>query len=258
MRSRQRWRIIAPELLQYCDIEADEETRSLDLRVILLNPKVSWDAWGKLARPVVSSSPNLDVTPPFTPTCNSSNGRPSKKKRVTKNARKVETLSALEGLSNELLDMIIEQLEREKVDIIAIGLSSQRLWQVVLRYIHAGYLKCAAPWAGKKMAFQGTYSTDLPEVSYSAAEIYFLEFYKTKILKEELITNLLILHRDSRRTASQNQLLERTGSETCVLRGDSSGNMTSLPLPLKAKRLVGFRQFENITTTAWFLPQLCG
>ena len=173
MRGLQHWRIIAPELLQYCDVEADKETWSLDLRVKLLNPKVSWDAWGKLARPVVSSPPNLDVTPLFTPTSNSSNGRASKKRRVTKKTRKVETLSALEGLSNELLDMIIDQLEREKVDVIAIGLSSQRLWQVVLRYIHAGYLKCAAPWAGKKMAFQGSYSTDLPEVSYSGAEICF-------------------------------------------------------------------------------------
>lgn len=165
MRGSQHWRIIAPEILQYCDIESNEETWSLDLAVKLLNPKISWDAWGKLARPVVSSPPTFDIAPYFAPASaeKGTSGRPAKKRRVVKKTGNVKTLSTLERLSNELLDMIVEQLELEKVDVIALGFSSQHLWEVVLRHIHTGYLKCAAPWAGKKIAFQGSYSTDLPE-----------------------------------------------------------------------------------------------
>jgi hypothetical protein len=163
MRGSQHWRLVAPELLQHCDIQSNEETWSLDLRVKLLNPKVSWDAWGTLARPAISAPPNFGMLPPSAQSKRRLNGRSSKKRRVEKTARITKTLSALESLSNELLDTIIEQLDGEKLDMISFGLSSQRLWQLVLRHIHAGYLKCAEPWAGKRIAFQGSYSTDLPE-----------------------------------------------------------------------------------------------
>jgi len=59
--------------------------------------------------------------------------------------------------------MILEELAPEKTDIIALGLSSQNLWQIILRRIHIGYRKAAAPWSGKMIAFQGSYSKDLPE-----------------------------------------------------------------------------------------------
>jgi hypothetical protein len=63
---------------------------------------------------------------------------------------------------NEILDMIIENLLPEKSDVIAFGFSSERLWPLVRRHIQREVLKSAAPWAGKKIAFQGSYSTDLP------------------------------------------------------------------------------------------------
>lgn len=72
-------------------------------------------------------------------------------------------LAALEKLSNEVLDMILGYLAPEKADIVGLGLSSQFLWQIVLHHIHAKYLRSAGPWAGKKIAFQGSYSMDLPE-----------------------------------------------------------------------------------------------
>jgi hypothetical protein len=71
-------------------------------------------------------------------------------------------LSTLESLLNEILDMIIENLLPEKSDVIAFGFSSERLWPLVRRHIQREVLKSAAPWAGKKIAFQGSYSTDLP------------------------------------------------------------------------------------------------
>ena len=44
--------------------------------------------------------------------------------------------------------MVIESLAFEKVDVIALGLSSEFLWQIVLRYIQAGsisrYRDCLA------------------------------------------------------------------------------------------------------------------
>lgn len=145
-RFSQRWHITAPELLRFCDINSDSEARrSDDLRTKFFNSKSQWDAWGRLARPVISS-------PTIIPLKYSA--------RVQNNSAK---LSPLEKLSNELLDMIIEHLAPKKEDIIALGLSSQLLWQAVLHHIHAGYLKSAAPWAGKKIAFQGSYSMDLAD-----------------------------------------------------------------------------------------------
>jgi hypothetical protein len=143
----QIWRIIAPELLQFQEIISDDEVRawSRPLESKLFNPKIQWDAWGKLTRP------SLRPGTINTQLCSS---------RVRNVSCK---LSALEKLSNELMDMILGHLAPEKADIVALGLSSQCLWQVTLHHIHAGYLKCAAPWAGKKIAFQGSYSFDLPE-----------------------------------------------------------------------------------------------
>jgi hypothetical protein len=147
MRGPQRWYIIAPEVLQFHQIESDSEdwSRSRGLTTKLFNPEIQWGAWGKLARPAISSSTNNALL---------------YSARVQKFSSK---LSTLEKLSNELLDIILEHLAPEKDDTVALGLCSQFLWQLVLHRIHAGYLKSAAPWANKKIAFQGSYSMDLPE-----------------------------------------------------------------------------------------------
>jgi hypothetical protein len=144
-RTWQRWYLIAPELLQFHPVETDQQTYSSDPKVSLFNPKIDSVVWGKLARPVIASA---TIEPQH---------------KCSGTPKNSERLSFLEKLSNELLDMIFEHLATEKKNMVALGLSSQFLWQVVLHRIHAGYIKSAAPWAGKMIAFQGSYSTDLPE-----------------------------------------------------------------------------------------------
>ncbi|KAG0648383.1 hypothetical protein D0Z07_5561 [Hyphodiscus hymeniophilus] len=146
----QDWYVIAPELLQSHYIEVQDEERqwaryNQTLETKIFNPNVQWDAWGKLARPALSP------------------GNTDPHSRSTRAVKTGEKLSMLEGLSNELLDMILKLLVLDKADVVALGLSSQFLWQIVLRHIRAGYLKSASPWAGKMIAFQGSYSTDLPD-----------------------------------------------------------------------------------------------
>ncbi|KAF2004224.1 hypothetical protein P154DRAFT_519449 [Amniculicola lignicola CBS 123094] len=65
--------------------------------------------------------------------------------------------SFIEKLPNELLDLLVDALD-EKRDIVALGLASSVLWPVVLHRIHQEYRRCAAPWAGKQIAFHGNYS----------------------------------------------------------------------------------------------------
>ena len=151
MRSPQTWYMIAPELLQAHKTQQprasydDWRTNSRDLQNKLFNPKIQYDTWGKLARPdTTASNVNLRLY----------------SAKVFKACSK---LSALEKLSNELLDLIIQHLAPKKADIVALGLSSRHLWLMILHHIHAGYLKAKSPWAGKMIAFQGSYSTDLPE-----------------------------------------------------------------------------------------------
>jgi hypothetical protein len=141
MRSAQKWQVLAPELGQVHKLGVTEKYGEMSLIGALFSQQPTWDVFSLLARPIL---------PPFAspPIANSIPRAPAKN-------------SPLESLSNEILDMILDELP-EKSDRLAFGLSSQAFWQLVLRRIRARYLKCAAPWAGTKLAFQGSYSMDLP------------------------------------------------------------------------------------------------
>lgn len=141
MRTAQKWQVLAPELGQVHKLGVTEKYGEMSLIGALFSSQPTWDVFSLLARPVL---------PPFTPPpiTNSIPRSPAKS-------------SPLESLSNEILDIILDELT-EKSDQLAIGLASQAFWQLVLRRIRARYLKSAAPWAGKKLAFQGSYSMDLP------------------------------------------------------------------------------------------------
>lgn len=63
-------------------------------------------------------------------------------------------------LSNEIFDMIFSHLDKKR-DAVALGLVSIRVWHLVLHNIQANYA-AAAPLAGVRLIFQGSYSQDLP------------------------------------------------------------------------------------------------
>jgi hypothetical protein len=101
---------------------------------MIFGSKGPFDAWSLLARPI----------PP-----------------VSKKAS-CGSLGAFDTLSNELIHMIMENLD-ERPDMIALGFSCEGFWQLVNRRIQLSYVKLAAPWAGKKIAFHGSYCYDLPK-----------------------------------------------------------------------------------------------
>lgn len=76
---------------------------------------------------------------------------------------------SLDRLSNEVIDEIISYLlppkehcrSVSKQDTLAFGLASQRLWNLVLRHVHISNINTAAPWAGKKICYQSSFSSDL-------------------------------------------------------------------------------------------------
>jgi hypothetical protein len=141
MRTAQKWQVLAPELGQVHKLGITEKYGEMSLIGALFSPQPIWDVFSLLAKPIL---------PPLTspPIINSIPRTPAKS-------------SPLESLSNEILDMILGELT-EKSDQLAIGLASQAFWQLVLRRIRSRYLKYAAPWAGVKLAFQGSYSMDIP------------------------------------------------------------------------------------------------
>jgi hypothetical protein len=141
MRTAQKWQVLAPELGQVHKLGVTEKYGEMSLIGALFSSQPTWDVFSLLARPIL---PPLK-SPPIT------NSIP----------RSLAKSSPLESLSNEILDMILDELT-EKSDRLALGLASQAFWQLVLRRIRARYMKSAAPWAGKKLAFQGSYSMDLP------------------------------------------------------------------------------------------------
>lgn len=121
----------------------ETSTKRGGLKDVFLSPGTKFDAWSKLARPVHPSQVQQNAW------------------KLNANTSAIRSL-CLEGLSNEVLDMIIEYLLPQKPDVVALGFSSERLWPLVCRYIQLDILKRAAPWAGKKIAFQGSDSDDLP------------------------------------------------------------------------------------------------
>jgi hypothetical protein len=58
--------------------------------------------------------------------------------------------------------MILSFLVLSPTDLLAFALTSERFWAIANRHIHQQYLRSCAPWAGAKLALQGSYSMDLP------------------------------------------------------------------------------------------------
>lgn len=139
MRSAQVWYFCAPEIKQAFQPHLGSvewhSWYSFKMSDIIFDSKGRFDAWSLLARP---------VTPPT-------------------RASKVQfgSLGAFDVLSNEILGIIIEHLE-DKSDAVALGLSCEGFWQIMQHHIQLSYTKSAAPWAGTKIAFQGSYCYDLP------------------------------------------------------------------------------------------------
>jgi hypothetical protein len=129
-------------------MEAIEPSKySGGLKDVLMSPGTKFDAWSKLARPVHPSQVQKTAV---------------KSQRNPKARISVFKSLSLEGLSNEILDMTIEYLLPQKPDVVALGFSSERLWPLVCRHIQLDILKSAAPWAGKRIAFLGSESEELP------------------------------------------------------------------------------------------------
>lgn len=150
--SPQIWRMLCPEKRQMQNITSPlwhEEEDHLKYIFNTAGTGPAFDAWSKLVRPMLPSD-----------------DRPKAVKTVHSPSRNLKTpateLSGLENLSNEILDLVIEHLLPNKSDVIAFGFSSERLWPLVRRHIQHQVLSNAAPWAGKKIAFLGSHSTDLP------------------------------------------------------------------------------------------------
>ena len=138
MRSAQVWYFLAPEVKQALQPHPGNTERhswySFKISDMLFDTDRRFDAWSLLARP---------VTPPQAPRIH------------------LGSLGAFDVLSNEILEMVVEHIE-ERSDSIALGLTCEGFWQILQRHIQRNYTKAAAPWAGTKIAFQGSYCYDLP------------------------------------------------------------------------------------------------
>ena len=150
MESPQEWRMLCPENRQMNVVNSTwQNALEYDFKEegsLKRCRRLKFDACLMLARPLQPS--HLPVTAP---------GNSYRNTQIS-----VPNLSKLESLSNEILDMVIQYLLPVKSDAMGLGLSSERLWPLVRLHIQRQILECAAPWAGKKISFQGSYSTDLP------------------------------------------------------------------------------------------------
>jgi hypothetical protein len=147
-RSQQLWQILAPRLRQGQKLAARSEYYTSNPEDFLFNQDHTWDAWSKLAKPV-----DFDL---FRQTV-------SYTKRGSGAKTSTSSLSSLECMPAELLQMIFDDETLEKQDITALGLCSQTLWQHMLERVESAYRKNAAPWADSEIACTGTYLVDLPE-----------------------------------------------------------------------------------------------
>jgi hypothetical protein len=111
---------------------------------ILFREEMNWNAWYKLARPIL---------PALT-----SSERPSQSAiRLPSGRSYVETMPA------ELLAMVLNDGALDKSDIICFGMASEPLWQHTLQHIRKERRPVpAAPWAGVELACTSTYLIDLP------------------------------------------------------------------------------------------------
>jgi hypothetical protein len=123
----------------------------IDIKNVFFNPELAWGAFSKLAVPA-----------PLPQT---------RDRQVVQPARRgASKLSRLESLPVELLSMVVEESGLEKTDIIALGLSSTLLWEVVVTHVQASYRKAPAPWAGSMFWCQGNYATTLPDAFLSQSQ----------------------------------------------------------------------------------------
>ena len=142
MRSRQQWQILAPRIRKiYRGRRGPRDFSSdFDPTYILFNDRSSINAWTTLAKPGTCSS----------------------KKRFAVHTNHPRHLSRLESLPTELLDIVFDSGLLEKTDVMALGLTSRRLWLHALRYVDKDCSRATAPLAGVEIAWTGTYLTDLP------------------------------------------------------------------------------------------------
>ena len=104
----------------------------------------SCNAWANLARPAVSKESRYPRLLPA-------------------NYNRLIPFSKLEELPTELLDMVFESLANEKIDVIALGLSSETLWSHALRHIERDSSRSMAPFAGTEIVVLGSNHHDLPD-----------------------------------------------------------------------------------------------
>ena len=157
MRTAQRWQLIAPRIKQSKPLDTDERVWSTSIHDAVFNPKGVFDAWSKLAQPVIPST-SAKATP-----------SPS---ASTAEANKHTVRSGMEKLPVELMLMILESGDLSKSDIMALALASPALRPIIISHIRSSYMKVAAPWAGTPIAVLGNYSLDLPPSFMEDGEVF--------------------------------------------------------------------------------------
>ncbi|KAE8442816.1 hypothetical protein EG329_002788 [Mollisiaceae sp. DMI_Dod_QoI] len=148
MRTPQRWQVLALELKErHC--MGNEENMGFELGKSFFTDKINFDVWGALARPAVPVVQQKKIEPGD----DRDDDYPWRR-----------SLGIFDILSNELVDMVIDNVSTSNDnDLVALGLTCQGFWELVVQRIQTRYIKNAAPWAGKKIALLGSWSTSLPE-----------------------------------------------------------------------------------------------
>ncbi|CZR50344.1 uncharacterized protein PAC_00216 [Phialocephala subalpina] len=142
LRAAQRWAVLTPELNERHLMGNDGR---IEIAQAFFTDKMDFDVWGALARPVL---PVVQV------------------KEVEKHddPPAPRSLGALNILSTELVEMVVDAVsDLGESDLVALGLTCQGLWELVVHRVQKSYYKKAAPWTGKKIALQGSWSTSLPD-----------------------------------------------------------------------------------------------
>ncbi|KUJ18681.1 uncharacterized protein LY89DRAFT_502146 [Mollisia scopiformis] len=143
-RSPQHYQVMAPELLEKHVMYYDENKRyDFELEESFFTEKMDFDIWGALARPVL---PIKKVVPK-----NDADDYPW---RIS--------LGLFDLLSNELIDMVIDNISTSDDDLIALGLTCQGFWDSIVHRVQRRCIDNVAPWAGQKIALLGSWSTSLP------------------------------------------------------------------------------------------------
>ncbi len=139
MRSPQQWLILAPETKQKHAFARDgSDGWGFKFNDHFTPDSEIFDVWSMLARPVIAS---ITIQP------------------MQQDCR----MGTFDVLSNELIDMIFAYVTEVPKDTVALGLTCEAFWYLASSYIQRSYIRYSAPWAGTKLIFQGSWSTDLPE-----------------------------------------------------------------------------------------------